>query len=57
MDSRVQVRLLVEWSKHGCAVREIARAFHFEARSFRRRFHQLLVTLQRLIVAAPSACH
>ena len=42
---------------HGCTVSEIARAFHFDARSFRRRFKQLLVTLHRLIVAVPSTRH
>ena len=42
---------------HGCTVSEIARAFHFEAWSFRRRFHELLVTMQRLITVAPSRCH
>ena len=42
---------------HGCTVSEIARAFHFEACSFRRRFHELLVTMQRLITLAPPRCH
>ena len=42
---------------HGCTVSEIARAFHFEARSFRRRFHELLVTMQRLIAVAPPMYH
>lgn len=42
---------------HGCTVSEIARAFHFGVRSFRRRFNQLLVTLRRFIVVVPSTRH
>ena len=42
---------------HGCIVSEIARAFHVEAWSFRRRFHELLVRLQRLIVVVAPTRH
>ena len=38
---------------HGCTVSEIARAFHFEAPSFRRRFRSLLETLSRHVTTVP----
>ena len=42
---------------HGCTVNEIARAFHVDESSFRRRFRHLLKTLRRLIVVVPSQYH
>lgn len=51
LDAEERVYLKM-WLLDGCAEREIARAFHFDPRAFRCRFHRFLLSVQRHLAQA-----